>query len=154
MKISNFYTLTIYEKGAEVVRMIHGILGTEDFRKGTDLYFDRYDGQAVTCEDFVKAMEDASGRDLSQFRRWYSQAGTPVITVSDAYDEESEVYELTIEQSCPATPGQETKEPFHIPVKVALLDGEGSDLELNTEGETELVLDVTEAKAGLAFYRY
>ena len=146
IEISNFYTLTIYEKGAEVVRMIHGILGAEDFRKGTDLYFDRHDGQAVTCEDFVKAMEDASGRDLSQFRRWYSQAGTPVITVSDSYDEETEIYELTIEQSCPATPGQEAKEPFHIPVKIGLLDGEGSDMELNTEGETALVLDVTEEK--------
>ena len=146
IEISNFYTLTIYEKGAEVVRMIHGILGAEDFRRGTDLYFDRHDGQAVTCEDFVKAMEDASGRDLSQFRRWYSQAGTPVLTVSDTYDEEAEVYELTIEQSCPATPGQEVKQPFHIPVKVGLLDGEGSDMELNSEGETELVLDVTEEK--------
>ncbi|OED41224.1 aminopeptidase N [Endozoicomonas sp. (ex Bugula neritina AB1)] len=146
IEISNFYTLTIYEKGAEVVRMIHGILGAENFRKGTDLYFDRHDGQAVTCEDFVKAMEDASGYDLQQFRRWYSQAGTPVITVSDQYDEETEVYELTIEQSCPATPGQERKEPFHIPVKLGLLDGEGSDLVLNEAGDTELVLDVKQRK--------
>ena len=146
IEISNFYTLTIYEKGAEVVRMIHGILGAEDFRKGSDLYFERHDGQAATCEDFVKAMEDASGRDLSQFRRWYNQAGTPVLTVSDRYDEESKVYELNIEQSCPATPGQEQKQTFHIPVKLGLLDGEGQDLPLNKAGETELVLDVKQEK--------
>ena len=146
IEISNFYTLTIYEKGAEVVRMIHGILGAEDFRKGTDLYFERHDGQAATCEDFVKAMEDASGRDLSQFRRWYSQAGTPVITVTDNFDEENKVYELIIEQSCPATPGQDTKESFHIPVKLGLLDGEGNDLPLNGQGDTELVLDVKQPR--------
>lgn len=151
IEISNFYTLTIYEKGAEVVRMIHGILGAEDFRKGTDLYFDRHDGQAVTCEDFVKAMEDASGRDLSQFRRWYSQAGTPVLTVSDDYDEAAELYTLTIEQSCPATPGQEEKLPFHIPLKLGLLDGEGQDIELNDKAETDIVLDITQEKQSWQF---
>lgn len=146
IEISNFYTLTVYEKGAEVVRMIHGILGAENFRKGSDLYFERHDGQAATCEDFVKAMEDASGHDLSQFRRWYSQAGTPVITVTDQYDEKAEVYELIIEQSCPATPGQEHKDPFHIPVKIGLLDGEGNDLTLNEAGDTEQVLDVKQPR--------
>ena len=146
IEISNFYTRTIYEKGAEVVRMIHGILGAEDFRKGTDLYFDRHDGQAATCEDFVKAMEEASGRDLSQFRRWYNQAGTPVITVTDRFDEDDKVYELIVEQSCPATPGQESKESFHIPVKLGLLDAEGNDLPLNALGETEQVLDVKQSR--------
>ncbi|MFC6980268.1 aminopeptidase N [Microbulbifer taiwanensis] len=101
MEISNFYTLTVYEKGAEVVRMIHTLLGTEGFRKGSDLYFERHDGQAVTCEDFVVAMEDANGVDLTQFRRWYSQAGTPVLEVTDAYDEVNGNYALTVKQSCP-----------------------------------------------------
>ncbi|MBO9481057.1 aminopeptidase N [Salinisphaera sp. G21_0] len=151
IEISNFYTVTVYEKGAEVVRMIHGILGPEDFRKGSDLYFERHDGQAVTCEDFVKAMEDASGRDLGQFRRWYSQAGTPVLKVSDEYDEENKQYRLTIEQSCPATPGQKEKLPFHIPVRIGLLDGEGEDLPLNNAGDTDQVLDVKQEKETFTF---
>ncbi|WP_419535554.1 aminopeptidase N [Endozoicomonas sp.] len=151
IEISNFYTVTVYEKGAEVVRMIHGILGPEDFRKGSDLYFERHDGQAVTCEDFVKAMEDASGRDLGQFRRWYSQAGTPVLTVSDEYDEEKKQYQLIIEQSCPSTPGQKEKLPFHIPVRIGILDGEGDDLSLNKAGDTDLVLDVTQEKEVFTF---
>lgn len=151
IEISNFYTVTIYEKGAEVVRMIHGILGAEDFRKGSDLYFERHDGQAVTCEDFVKAMEDASGRDLTQFRRWYSQAGTPVLTISDQYDEDSKCYRLTIEQFCPATPGQKEKEPFHIPVRLGLLDAEGEELVLNESGATDQVLDVKQEKEVFAF---
>ncbi|WP_257266915.1 aminopeptidase N [Endozoicomonas sp. ONNA2] len=151
IEISNFYTVTVYEKGAEVVRMIHGILGPENFRKGSDLYFARHDGQAVTCEDFVKAMEDASGRDLGQFRRWYSQAGTPVLKVSDEYDENSKQYRLTIEQSCPATPGQKEKLPFHIPVRIGLLDGEGEDLPLNEVGDTDQVLDVKQQKEIFTF---
>ncbi|WP_422446077.1 aminopeptidase N [Endozoicomonas sp. ALB091] len=151
IEISNFYTVTVYEKGAEVVRMIHGILGPEDFRKGSDLYFARHDGQAVTCEDFVKAMEDASGRDLGQFRRWYSQAGTPVLKVSDEYDEENRQYRLTIEQSCPATPGQKEKLPFHIPVRIGLLDGEGEDLPLNNAGDTDQVVDVKQEKETFTF---
>ncbi len=146
IEISNFYTLTIYEKGAEVVRMIHGILGADNFRKGSDLYFERHDGQAATCEDFVKAMEEASGQDLSQFRQWYSQAGTPVITVTDSFDEDNKVYELVVEQSCPATPGQDTKQPFHIPVKIGLLDGEGNDLPLNEQGDTEQVLHIKQPR--------
>ncbi len=126
IEISNFYTVTVYEKGAEVVRMIHTLLGAENFRRGSDLYFDRHDGQAVTCEDFVKAMEDASGVDLSQFRLWYSQAGTPQITVRDEYNDASETYTLHIEQSCPPTPGQNTKQPFVIPLAMGLLGGAGN----------------------------
>ena len=151
IEISNFYTLTIYEKGAEVVRMIHNIVGKDGFRKGTDLYFDRHDGQAVTTEDFVAAMEDANGVDLAQFRRWYSQAGTPVLDVTDAYSEETQEYQLTIRQSCPATPGQDTKEPFHIPVAVGLLDGEGEPMPLDSTGLTTQVLDLKEEEQTFVF---
>ncbi|MCE3251385.1 MAG: aminopeptidase, partial [Cellvibrio sp.] len=104
IEISNFYTMTVYEKGAEIIRMLATLLGKENFRKGTDLYFERHDGQAVTTEDFVAALEDASGRDLSQFKRWYAQAGTPRLQVTDHYDEDAQEYSLTMQQSCPPTP--------------------------------------------------
>ena len=133
MEINNFYTLTVYEKGAEVVRMMHTLLGAKRFRLGSDLYFQRHDGQAVTCEDFVRAMEDASGVDLGQFRNWYSQAGTPHLTVRDEYDEVSHCYTLHVEQSCPATPGQPEKLPFVIPLAVGLL-GEAGNLPLGPAG--------------------
>lgn len=135
IEINNFYTATVYEKGAEVVRMIHTLLGPGGFRKGMDLYFRRHDGQAVTCEEFVAAMEDAAGRDLNRFRRWYIQAGTPKLKAEGRYDEVSRTYELTLGQSCPPTPGQETKEPFHIPVAIGLIDGEGRDMPLRLVGE-------------------
>ncbi len=160
MEISNFYTVTIYEKGAEVVRMINLLLGDENFRKGSDLYFSRHDGQAVTTEDFVKAMEDASGIDLSQFRRWYSQAGTPVLNVSDSYDAEAKTYTLQVEQSCPATPGQPNKEDFHMPFAMGLLAEDGTPFELVLEGEvhgegaagsTDRVLELTQAKQSFVF---
>jgi len=148
MEISNFYTVTIYEKGAEVVRMIRELVGPENFRKGSDLYFERHDGQAVTTEHFVKAMEDASGVDLGQFRLWYSQAGTPVLRVSGSYDAARSVYALTVEQSCPPTPEQPQKLPMHIPLRVALLNREGQELPLILDGAAgsacERVLDVTE----------
>ena len=134
IEINNFYTLTVYEKGAEVVRMIHTLLGAEKFRKGSDLYFSRHDGQAVTCEDFVCAMEDASGVDLVQFRRWYSQAGTPVLSVRDSYDAANQTYTLEVSQSCPATPGQSEKQPFLIPLALGLL-GEAGNLPLRLAGE-------------------
>jgi len=126
IEISNFYTVTVYEKGAEVVRMIHTLLGAENFRRGSDLYFDRHDGQAATCEDFVLAMEEVSGLDLGQFRRWYSQAGTPLLTVRDEYDEDGKTYTLHVEQSCPSTPGQEEKSPFVIPLAMGLLGDAGN----------------------------
>ncbi len=159
MEISNFYTLTIYEKGAELVRMIANLLGKEDFRKGSDLYFDRHDGQAVTTDDFVKAMEDASGRDLGQFRRWYSQAGTPVLNVSGDYDADAQTFTLNVTQSCPPTPESETKEPFHIPLAMGLL-GEAGELALHlrgddapgeTEDNTHRVLEVTAASQSFVF---
>ena len=134
IEINNFYTLTVYEKGSEVVRMIHTLLGAQAFRKGADLYFQRHDGQAVTCEDFVCAMEEASGVDLGQFRHWYSQAGTPVLTVRDEYDEASQHYTLHVRQSCPPTPGQAEKQPFVIPLAMGLL-GEAGNLPLHLAGE-------------------
>ena len=134
IEISNFYTVTVYEKGAEVVRMIHTLLGAENFRAGSDLYFERHDGQAVTCEDFVIAMEEASGVDLGQFRRWYSQAGTPVVTVRDHYDEEAQTYTLDVSQHCPPTPGQKDKDPMVIPLALGLL-GDAGNLPLTLAGE-------------------
>ena len=157
MEITNFYTLTIYEKGEEVVRMIHTLLGPDRFRKGSDLYFERHDGQAVTTDDFVKAMEDASGRDLSQFRLWYEQAGTPVLTVSDEFDAGPGIYRLTIEQNIPDTPGQTNKKPQHIPFSLGLLGQDGQPLPLQleagvSEAPTERVLELTEAVHTFEFH--
>lgn len=134
IEINNFYTATVYEKGAEVVRMIRTLLGEERFRKGTDLYFDRHDGQAVTTEDFVKAMEDANGVDLGQFRVWYRQAGTPELAVTGDYDAEAKTYSLKVAQSCPPTPGQEEKDPYHLPLAVGLLSESGEDIRLPVVG--------------------
>ncbi|MEX0961005.1 MAG: aminopeptidase N [Burkholderiales bacterium] len=139
MEISNFYTATVYEKGAEVVRMIHTLLGADRFRKGMDLYFQRHDGQAVTTDDFVQAMQDASGIALGQFRRWYDQAGTPVLHVTDAYDDARERYTLTVRQSCPPKPGHPEKLPFHIPFALGLVGPDGGDLPLRLEGKPEAV---------------
>jgi aminopeptidase N len=134
VEINNFYTLTVYNKGAEVIRMMRAILGPTGFRKGTDLYFSRHDGQAVTTDDFVKAMEDANQADLSQFKLWYSQAGTPELSVTRSYDPRTNRYALTFSQFCPATPGQPVKKPFHIPVAMGLMGKDGKDLKLNIEG--------------------
>jgi len=149
MEINNFYTLTVYEKGAEIVRMYHSLLGAETYRKATDLYFDRHDGQAVTIEEFVSAMEDASGRDLTQFRRWYKQAGTPVVRVRSEYDAAANTYTLDFQQSCPATPGQSEKLPLVIPVKLGLVGADGVDMQLNAAGQTEMVFEITEASQQL-----
>ena len=136
IEINNFYTLTVYEKGSEVVRMQHTLLGPEQYRKATDIYFQRYDGQAVTTDDFVNCMEEASGRDLEQFRLWYSQAGTPVLSCSGDYSEEERSYTLTVEQHCPDTPGQSDKKPMHIPISVGLLAADGSDMPLALESKS------------------
>lgn len=128
IEINNFYTATIYEKGAEVIRMMSTILGEELFRQGMDLYFERHDGQAVTTEDFVRAMEDASGIDLQQFRLWYSQAGTPLLQIKDDYDAIKKTYTLDIKQVIPDTPGQKNKKPMHIPVKIGLIDSSGKEI--------------------------
>jgi aminopeptidase N len=128
VEINNFYTATVYNKGAEVIRMQHTLLGAAGFRKGMDLYFARHDGQAVTCEDFVQAMQDANGFDLSQFQLWYNQAGTPELRISQDYDAAAQDYVLTVSQSCPATPGQPDKQPFFMPVRIGLLDSSGKDI--------------------------
>lgn len=140
VEINNFYTVTVYNKGAEVVRMLHHLLGPEKFRKGTDLYFERHDGQAVTCDDFVKALEDANQVDFSQFRRWYSQAGTPLLSVSRQYNASNKTYSLTIRQSCAATPGQETKQAFHIPLALGLVDKQGNDIPLQLKNESSAIM--------------
>jgi len=151
MEINNFYTWTVYEKGSEIVRMYHTLLGAETFRKGSDLYFYRHDGEAVTIEEFVTAMEDASGRDLTQFRRWYKQSGTPVLKVRSEYDATTKTYKLNFDQSCPPTPGQSEKLPFVIPVKLGLVSGDGADMQLNAAGETEIIIEITEPHHQLVF---
>ncbi len=153
MEINNFYTLTVYEKGAEVVRMIHTLVGEDGFRKGSDLYFERHDGQAVTCDDFVNAMEAANAIDLTQFRRWYAQAGTPVVSVQQHYDPSAQTLTLTMSQSCPATPGQTVKEALHIPVAVGLLNKDGSVAPCVTmlERGNEVILQLTQAEQVFVF---
>src|ERR1700761_4314024 len=139
IEIDNFYTATVYNKGAEVVRMIETQLGKDGFRKGMDLYFQRHDGQAVTIEDFVAAMADANGKDFSHFARWYKQAGTPELTVEDRYDAKTKTYELTLSQKTAPTPGQPDKYPVVIPVAMGLLDGNGQELATRLEGEPDPV---------------
>ena len=124
MEMNNFYTLTVYEKGAEVIRMIHTLLGAEGFAKGMALYFERYDGMAVTCDDFVNAMADASGTDLSQFKRWYSQSGTPHLKVSESFDPENKQYSLTVSQHNQTGEHYATEDCLHIPVKIELIDAD------------------------------
>ncbi|HRE14882.1 MAG TPA: aminopeptidase N, partial [Usitatibacteraceae bacterium] len=146
-EINNFYTATVYEKGSEVVRMVHVLLGRDGFRRGMDLYFERHDGQAVTCDDFRAAMADANGADLDQFERWYSQAGTPTIETHGEYDAAARTYTLTARQRCPATPGQPSKRPFHVPIAVGLVDLQGYDMPLRLEGEAQ-AFDRADPKTG------
>ncbi|MGB5230838.1 MAG: aminopeptidase N [Desulfoprunum sp.] len=150
VEINNFYTVTVYNKGAEIIRMMHTLLGAARFRKGMDLYFARHDGQAVTCDDFAAAMADASGIDLHQFKRWYSQAGTPVVKVSGQWLADERRYILSIRQSCPATPGQVGKEPFHIPLAVGLLDRRGQDM-LSGEPDGTRVLELRDREQSFSF---
>ncbi len=124
IEINNFYTMTVYEKGAEVIRMLHTILGEENYRKGTDLYFKRHDGQAVTCDDFVKAMEDASGADLSQFNLWYSQSGTPVVSFTGNYNAADKSYKITLQQNHK----DKNNAPMVIPFSIGLISDSGDDL--------------------------
>ena len=152
--IDNFYTATVYEKGAEVIGMLKTLVGEEGYRKATDLYFERHDGQAATVEDWVKCFEDASGRDLTQFRLWYAQAGTPVIEAEGAYDA-AKTYTLTLKQSLAATPGQPDKKPMHIPVRLGLVertDGPAADAgRRERAGPDERVLELTEAEQTFIF---
>jgi aminopeptidase N len=154
MEISNFYTATVYEKGAEVVRMIHTLLGPGNFRKGMDLYFQRHDGQAVTTDDFVQAMQDASGVDLTQFKRWYDYAGTPVLDVTSSHDPLARRYVLTVKQSRPTATAPDL--PFHIPFALGLVGEDGNDLPLRLEGEskpagTTRVLSLRESEQRFVF---
>src|SRR5690242_1888456 len=133
--IDNFYTATIYEKGSEVIGMLNTLVGPEGYRKATDLYFDRHDGQAATVEDWVKCFEDSNARDLKQFRLWYVQAGTPTVEASGAYDATKKTYTLTLKQTVPPTPGQPDKKPMHMPIRLGLVSQTGRALPLTLEGE-------------------
>ncbi|GAJ91478.1 aminopeptidase N [Rhizobium rhizogenes] len=141
-EINNFYTTTVYEKGSEVTSMIATLLGRDLFKTGMDLYFDRHDGQAVTIEDFVKCFEDVSGRDLAQFSLWYHQAGTPLVTASGAYDAAARSFTLSLEQMQPATPGQTSKAPLHIPLRMVLIAEDGTLLTPTSVTGAELTGDV------------
>jgi aminopeptidase N len=154
--IDNFYTATVYEKGAEVIGMLHTLVGDEGYRKATDLYFARHDGQAATVEDWVKCFEDANGRDLKQFRLWYAQAGTPVVEAKGSYDAANRRYALTLSQSLAATPGQPSKKPMQIPVRLGFVGQNGRALPLALEGENivgpeERVLELSAAEQTFVF---
>lgn len=160
IEINNFYTVTVYEKGAEVVRLYNTLLGREGFRKGMDLYFERHDGQAVTTEDFLAAMADANGADLSQMQTWYDQAGTPEVDVTMDYDAESKSCTLHFSQSCPATPESDNKAPFLIPFKLSLISPQGDAIALETDSdnndqgdaqETQRVVKITESEQSITF---
>lgn len=166
IKMDNFYTVTVYEKGAEVVRMYQTLLSKQGFRKGMDLYFERHDGQAVTCDDFFAAMRDANSANLANFALWYSQSGTPVLTVRTSYDPDAHTLQLTCRQEIPPTPGQPSKEPMLIPLAVGLLGSQGQDLLLTSvydgeslkslksesgDGMTTVVLRVEKAEQEFVF---
>ncbi|MDE9453270.1 aminopeptidase N [Xenorhabdus bovienii] len=152
MEMNNFYTLTVYEKGSEVIRMIHTLLGEEQFQAGMQLYVHRHDGSAATCDDFVQAMEDASNVDLTLFRRWYSQSGTPILTVRDEYDAEKQQYTLHVSQMIPPTSDQKEKQPLHIPLDIELYDEHGSVIPLRRDGQPiHHVLNIINAEQTFVF---
>ncbi|WP_029830644.1 aminopeptidase N, partial [Vibrio parahaemolyticus] len=152
IEMNNFYTLTVYEKGSEVIRMYHTLLGEEGFQKGMKLYFERHDGTAATCEDFVSAMEDATGVDLKQFRLWYSQSGTPTLRVNSEYNAEAKTYALTVEQFTEATQDQAEKQALHIPFDIELYDSKGQIIPLTINGESvHSVLDIKQDKQTFVF---
>ncbi|EPR0189717.1 aminopeptidase N [Vibrio parahaemolyticus] len=152
IEMNNFYTLTVYEKGSEVIRMYHTLLGEEGFQKGMKLYFERHDGTAATCEDFVSAMEDATGVDLKQFRLWYSQSGTPTLRVNSEYNAEAKTYALTVEQFTEATQDQAEKQALHIPFDIELYDSKGQVIPLIINGESvHNILDIKQDKQTFVF---
>lgn len=156
MAVDNFFTMTIYEKGSELIRMMQTIVGRKGFRKGMDEYFRRHDGQAVTTDDFAAAISEANKQNFSQFKRWYSQAGTPVVAVLEKFNAASEEYHLTLEQSCPPTTNQPNKEPFHIPLLIGLLNKNGQELPLHCEQITKntddkYLLELKESKTTYVF---
>ncbi|RDE72264.1 aminopeptidase N [Aggregatibacter segnis] len=153
IEMNNFYTVTVYEKGAEVIRMLHTLLGEEGFQKGMKLYIAENDGKAATCEDFVSAMERANNLDLTQFRRWYSQSGTPELTISDRYDEKNHVYQLQVSQLTPPTADQMEKVNLHIPLKIALYDEKGAAQTLyDGDGVVDNVLNITQKDQTFEFH--
>ncbi len=154
IEINNFYTSTVYNKGAEVVRMLQTLLGREGFRKGMDLYFERHDGQAATVEDFVTCFEDATGRDLAQFMTWYSQAGTPELVCQLKYDARNKTADLTIAQVLPPTPGEAKKKPLQVPVRLGLLGGNGQDIALTLASGKRLEDGVVELTKRTETYRF
>ena len=135
-EINNFYTTTVYEKGAEVIRMLQTLLGKDGFKRGLDLYIREHDGSCATCEDFLNAMAEANMRNLNQFKRWYSQAGTPHVRVRTHWDAQSATYAVTLTQFCPPSPGQDKKEPFFIPFDIALFNSKGTPIALQLQEET------------------
>ncbi|OCG06657.1 aminopeptidase N [Gilliamella sp. wkB178] len=152
IEMNNFYTVTVYEKGAEVIRMLHTLLGEEKFQAGMKLYIKRHDGSAATCDDFVAAMQDASGVDLTQFKLWYSQSGTPELTVTDSYDAQTKQYTLTVEQYTPATQDQKQKQALHIPLDIELYQHNGEVIALQSHGKTvHHVLNLTQTKQQFIF---
>ncbi len=152
IEMNNFYTLTVYEKGSEVIRMMHTLLGEDNFQAGMRLYVERHDGSAATCDDFVQAMEDASGVDLTQFRRWYSQSGTPVVTVRDDYNAATQQYLLSVSQKTPVGADGQEKRPLHIPLDIELYDQQGNVIPLQYAGQTiDSVLNLTEAEQTFVF---
>jgi aminopeptidase N len=151
IEINNFYTLTVYEKGAEVVRMYHTLLGEDGFRKGMDLYFQRHDGQAVTCDDFRKAMADANDTNLDQFELWYSQNGTPKVKVKEKFNDKKGTYTLKFKQKAPANVSKKDYKSMHIPIKLALFDYAGNQISLDADGNTEIVYELTEKKQEITF---
>ncbi len=145
LEMNNFYTLTVYEKGSEVIRMLHTLIGVDKFRQGMDLYFSRFDGMAVTCDDFINAMSDASGKDLSQFKLWYSQSGTPVIKAQEKFDPQTNVYTLTLMQQSPVTKNQQNPQALHIPIKIELISEE------NGEASQSQLLELTQTEQSWQF---
>ena len=154
IEINNFYTATVYNKGAELVRMIQTLLGRDGFRRGMDLYFERHDGQAATVEDFVACFEDAAGKDLEQFITWYSQAGTPELVCQLEYDARSKTADLTITQVLPPTPGEQKKKPLHIPLRLGLLGGNGQDLTLASASGQRLDSGLVEVRKRAETFRF
>jgi aminopeptidase N len=151
IEINNFYTATVYEKGAEVCRMLQTLLGRDGFRKGLDLYFERHDGEAVTVEDFVSAMADANARDLSQFMLWYTQSGTPELACSLDYDAHAKTARLAVSQIVPPTPGQNKKEAMLIPLKIGLIGANGDELPLKSDGASDGLLEVRDREQVFEF---
>lgn len=156
MAVDNFFTMTIYEKGSELIRMMQTMVGRKGFRKGMDEYFKRHDGQAVTCDDFAAAISEPNGKDFTLFKRWYVQAGTPTVKVREKYDLENQTYHLTLTQTCPPTPHQPTKEPFHIPLMIGLLDRRGKELpivsdEVTTNSDGKYLVELKEEQQTFVF---